>query len=135
MLTRLTALTAQNRVATSVAAFVAALLFVFLQTSDQYNTIADDILIFATVALGLNIVVGLAGLLDLGYVAFLGVGAYSAALRLRRGVSSRFAHIGAAVLGPDPDRRGRLDHRGRHHRRPDAATARRLPRDRHARLR
>ncbi|NEE55633.1 branched-chain amino acid ABC transporter permease, partial [Streptomyces sp. SID8455] len=28
----------------------------------------------------LNIVVGLAGLLDLGYVAFLGVGAYAAAL-------------------------------------------------------
>ncbi|MEU3041927.1 hypothetical protein ABZ700_13420, partial [Streptomyces diastaticus] len=33
---------------------------------------------FATVALGLNLVVGLAGLLDLGYVAFLGVGAYTA---------------------------------------------------------
>lgn len=31
-------------------------------------------------ALGLNVVVGLAGLLDLGYVAFLGVGAYAAAL-------------------------------------------------------
>lgn len=91
VLTRLTALTTRNRIATSVAAFVAALLFVFLQTSDQYNTIADDILIFATVALGLNIVVGLAGLLDLGYVAFLGVGAYSAAL-LSGAASSRFAH-------------------------------------------
>ncbi len=91
VLSRLTEMTAQNRVATSAAAFVAALLFVFLQTSDQYNTIADDILIFATVALGLNIVVGLAGLLDLGYVAFLGVGAYSAAL-VSGAVSSRFAH-------------------------------------------
>ncbi|HXR73816.1 branched-chain amino acid ABC transporter permease [Actinocrinis sp.] len=91
VLSRLTGLTAQNRVATSVAAFVAALLFVFLQTSDQYNTIADDILIFATVALGLNIVVGLAGLLDLGYVAFLGVGAYSAAL-VSGAISSRYAH-------------------------------------------
>jgi branched-chain amino acid transport system permease protein len=91
VLSRLTEMTAQNRVATSVAAFVAALLFVFLQTSDQYNTIADDILIFATVALGLNIVVGLAGLLDLGYVAFLGVGAYSAAL-VSGALSSRFAH-------------------------------------------
>ncbi|HEU5428472.1 MAG TPA: hypothetical protein VFU74_16445 [Actinocrinis sp.] len=90
-LTRLTGLTAQNRVATAAAAFVAALLFVFLQTSDQYNTIADDILIFATVALGLNIVVGLAGLLDLGYVAFLGVGAYSAAL-VSGAISSRYAH-------------------------------------------
>lgn len=89
VLSRLTDLTTRNRVATSVAAFVAALLFVFLQSSDQYNTIADDILIFATVALGLNIVVGLAGLLDLGYVAFLGVGAYSAAL-VSGAISSRF---------------------------------------------
>jgi branched-chain amino acid transport system permease protein len=80
VLSRLTDMTAANRVATAVAAFVAALIFVFIQTSDQYNTVADDILIFATVALGLNIVVGLAGLLDLGYVAFLGVGSYTVAL-------------------------------------------------------
>jgi branched-chain amino acid transport system permease protein len=37
-------------------------------------------LIYVVVALGLNIVVGLAGLLDLGYVAFYAVGAYSYAL-------------------------------------------------------
>src|SRR6266511_2400776 len=37
-------------------------------------------LLYATLALGLNIVVGFAGLLDLGYVAFYGVGAYSYAL-------------------------------------------------------
>jgi branched-chain amino acid transport system permease protein len=37
-------------------------------------------LIYVVVALGLNIVVGLAGLLDLGYVAFFAVGAYCYAL-------------------------------------------------------
>ena len=37
-------------------------------------------LLYAVLALGLNIVVGFAGLLDLGYVAFYGVGAYSYAL-------------------------------------------------------
>jgi ABC-type branched-subunit amino acid transport system permease subunit len=37
-------------------------------------------LLYATLALGLNIVVGFAGLLDLGYVAFYGIGAYSYAL-------------------------------------------------------
>jgi branched-chain amino acid transport system permease protein len=37
-------------------------------------------LIYVVVALGLNIVVGLAGLLDLGYVAFYAVGAYTYAL-------------------------------------------------------
>ena len=34
--------------------------------------------VFTTMALGLNIVVGYAGLLDLGYVAFYAVGAYTA---------------------------------------------------------
>jgi branched-chain amino acid transport system permease protein len=90
VLTRLTALTAANRVATSIAAFAAGLLFVFIQTTDAYNNVADNILIFATVALGLNVVVGLAGLLDLGYVAFLGVGAYSAAL-VSGSTASRYA--------------------------------------------
>ena len=33
-------------------------------------------LIYALLALGLNIVVGFAGLLDLGYIAFFGCGAY-----------------------------------------------------------
>jgi branched-chain amino acid transport system permease protein len=89
VLTRLTGMTAQNRVATSLAALAAALVFVFIQNGDAYNSVADDILIFATVALGLNIVVGLAGLLDLGYVAFLGVGAYTAAL-VSGAASSRF---------------------------------------------
>ena len=54
--------------------------FPFTQNSDEYTSIGVNVLIFATVALGLNIVVGLTGLLDLGYVAFLGVGAYTAAL-------------------------------------------------------
>ena len=39
-----------------------------------------QILIYVMLGLGLNVVVGLAGLLDLGYVAFYAVGAYSYAL-------------------------------------------------------
>jgi branched-chain amino acid transport system permease protein len=42
--------------------------------------IADVALLFIMLALGLNIVVGFAGLLDLGYIAFFAVGAYSYAL-------------------------------------------------------
>ncbi|MQS11770.1 branched-chain amino acid ABC transporter permease [Streptomyces kaniharaensis] len=80
LLARLRALTVKHRPVTTGAAFAAAASFPFTQTSDQYTSVAANILIFATVALGLNIVVGLAGLLDLGYVAFLGVGAYAAAL-------------------------------------------------------
>lgn len=42
--------------------------------------IVDFALIYAMLALGLNIVVGFAGLLDLGYIAFYAVGAYTWAL-------------------------------------------------------
>jgi len=45
-----------------------------------YLEIATQVGIFAALALGLNIVVGLAGLLDLGYVAFFAVGAYTWAI-------------------------------------------------------
>ncbi|MFE1440611.1 branched-chain amino acid ABC transporter permease [Streptomyces sp. NPDC058739] len=77
---RVSALTTKYRTVTMAGAFAAAAAFPFTQSDDQYATIGVYILIFATVALGLNIVVGLAGLLDLGYVAFLGVGAYTAAM-------------------------------------------------------
>ncbi|MEU9402132.1 branched-chain amino acid ABC transporter permease [Streptomyces sp. NPDC048242] len=80
LVARISAITARHRNVTMTGAFVAAAAFPFTQSDDQYATIGVYILIFATVALGLNIVVGLAGLLDLGYVAFLGVGAYTSAL-------------------------------------------------------
>jgi len=58
----------------------AASLLVILPWVGRENTgvfdLAIQIGIFAALALGLNIVVGLAGLLDLGYVAFFAVGAY-----------------------------------------------------------
>ena len=45
-----------------------------------YLEVAIQVGIFVALALGLNIVVGLAGLLDLGYVAFFAVGAYTWAI-------------------------------------------------------
>ncbi|MGW8491114.1 branched-chain amino acid ABC transporter permease [Streptomyces sp. NPDC055886] len=80
LIARITRLTTKHRNVTLTAALVAAFCFPFTQQNEQYALIGANILIFATVALGLNVVVGLAGLLDLGYVAFLGVGAYAAAL-------------------------------------------------------
>jgi branched-chain amino acid transport system permease protein len=53
--------------------------FPFLFSLYQIN-IMITALIYVMLGLGLNIVVGLAGLLDLGYVAFYAVGAYSYAL-------------------------------------------------------
>ncbi|MBW5254104.1 branched-chain amino acid ABC transporter permease [Streptomyces sp. P01-B04] len=80
IIARITALTTKHRNVTLIAALVAAFCFPFTQDTAEFTLIGANILIFATVALGLNVVVGLAGLLDLGYVAFLGVGAYTAAL-------------------------------------------------------
>ena len=67
-----------------LAAFVVAFLFTFTQDgSDANMSIATQVIIFAAAAMGLNIVVGLAGLLDLGYIAFLGAGAFVAAILSR----------------------------------------------------
>jgi len=53
----------------------------FLPISNRYVVdVATTVLIYVMLGWGLNIVVGLAGLLDLGYVAFYAVGAYSFAL-------------------------------------------------------
>ncbi|WPD24893.1 MAG: high-affinity branched-chain amino acid ABC transporter permease LivM [Candidatus Electrothrix scaldis] len=53
--------------------------FPFLLSTYQIN-IMITALMYVVLGLGLNIVVGVAGLLDLGYVAFYAVGAYSYAL-------------------------------------------------------
>ncbi|KJV49184.1 branched-chain amino acid ABC transporter permease [Pantoea sp. BL1] len=58
---------------------IAALAFPFL-SSKYLLTVAILGLIYVLLGLGLNIVVGLAGLLDLGYVAFYAIGAYGLAL-------------------------------------------------------
>ena len=82
---------AHHRTVLLTASMVAAMMFPLTQNgSDANMPIATNVLIFAATAMGLNIVVGLAGLLDLGYIAFLGAGAYvGAALS-----ESAFATIG-----------------------------------------
>ncbi|MEA2115522.1 MAG: branched-chain amino acid ABC transporter permease [Thermodesulfobacteriota bacterium] len=58
-----------------------AILLIFPQILSTYQTnIMITALMYVVLGLGLNIVVGVAGLLDLGYVAFYAVGAYSYAL-------------------------------------------------------
>lgn len=73
-------ITRENRVFSSSVGIVAAIAYPFAQNNEHWANLGVSVLIVGTVALGLNIVVGLTGLLDLGYVAFLGVGAYTAAL-------------------------------------------------------
>ncbi len=57
--------------------FGAAILFPIAHRNDGDIDAAANALTFAALALGLNIVVGLAGLLDLGYAAFFAIGAYT----------------------------------------------------------
>jgi ABC-type branched-subunit amino acid transport system ATPase component/ABC-type branched-subunit amino acid transport system permease subunit len=54
-----------------------ALLFPLLHRNDADIDSMANALAFAALALGLNIVVGFAGLLDLGYAAFFAIGAYA----------------------------------------------------------
>ncbi len=84
----------RNRKVLTLAAFVVAFFFPFTQKgSDANMSIATQVLIFGATAMGLNIVVGLAGLLDLGYVAFLGTGAY---------VGATLSHSAFATIGWKP---------------------------------
>ena len=70
----------KHRTVLVFSSFTVAFLFPFTQNgSDANMSIATQVLLFAATAVGLNIVVGLAGLLDLGYIAFLGAGAFTAA--------------------------------------------------------
>ncbi len=81
---------AEHALKTYAGVFVVAALFAFPlamlgllgpQGSLKWiNNYGIQILIYVMLGWGLNIVVGLAGLLDLGYVAFYAVGAYSYAL-------------------------------------------------------
>jgi branched-chain amino acid transport system permease protein len=76
------------------AAAVASMAFPFTQDGDAYwIRVFASIGVFAAAALGLNVVVGLAGLLDLGYVAFFGVGAYVGALFADATLTTLHVHL------------------------------------------
>ncbi|WP_175950968.1 ABC transporter ATP-binding protein [Burkholderia sp. BCC0405] len=61
--------------------------------------VLDFAMLYVMLALGLNVVVGFAGLLDLGYIAFYAVGAYTAALLSSPHLTSQFEWI--AALAPN----------------------------------
>jgi branched-chain amino acid transport system permease protein len=63
-----------------VAATLLVLPFALAYVGTAWVRITNLAILFVLLALGLNIVVGFAGLLDLGYIAFFAVGAYAYAL-------------------------------------------------------
>jgi branched-chain amino acid transport system permease protein len=78
------------------AAFLIALPLFAQQFGQGWVRIMALALLYVMLALGLNIVVGYAGLLDLGYVAFYALGAYMYALLASPHLTETFEWIGAA---------------------------------------
>ena len=83
-----------------IAALGLLILPLFLQSfGNAWVRIADMALLYVLLALGLNIVVGYAGLLDLGYVAFFAIGAYMYGLLASPHLTESFEWIGAMFPG------------------------------------
>src|SRR5690606_35769000 len=74
----------QSRLATTLVTLVFLLILPFLLGS-YLTDVIDQVGLYILMGLGLNIVVGFAGLLDLGYVAFFAIGAYMMGLLTSQG--------------------------------------------------
>ncbi|MBP7605854.1 MAG: ABC transporter ATP-binding protein [Giesbergeria sp.] len=94
-------MTQKKNTAAWIAGGIALLVlpFVLQYFGNAWVRIADLALLYVMLALGLNIVVGYAGLLDLGYVAFYAVGAYLFALMASPHLAETFTAF--AALFPD----------------------------------
>ena len=78
------------------AIFLLVLPLVLQQGGNAWVRILDAALLYVLLALGLNIVVGYAGLLDLGFVAFYAIGAYMFGLLASPHLTDSFAAVAAA---------------------------------------
>ena len=76
-----------------IALALIALPWLMGQVGNSWVRILNVTLLYVMLALGLNIVVGFAGLLDLGYIAFYAVGAYLYALLASPQLTDNFAWI------------------------------------------
>jgi branched-chain amino acid transport system permease protein len=75
---------------------LAAFIPLFFDSGDTFIQTCTQALAYIVMALGLNIVVGFAGLLDLGYVAFFAIGAYTMGWFGSSFFSTADIHIGVA---------------------------------------
>jgi branched-chain amino acid transport system permease protein len=66
--------------------------------SKYYLLLAFDALLFGAVAMSLDLLMGYTGLVSFGHAAFFGLGAYSSAVLLERGVRSLWLCLALAVL-------------------------------------
>ena len=89
--------TRQDKLVVVIVAAVALIVLPFMLqfAGNAWVRIVDIALLYVLLALGLNIVVGYAGLLDLGYVAFYAVGAYMMGLLASSQLTDTFPGIAA----------------------------------------
>jgi branched-chain amino acid transport system permease protein len=66
--------------------------------SKFYLLLAFDALLFGAIAMSLDLLIGYTGLVSFGHAAFFGLGAYSTAILLERGVLSLWLCLAAAAL-------------------------------------
>ena len=85
-----------STVLTIVVVVAAILLPFFYDSGSGFMNDATTALAYLVMALGLNIVVGFAGLLDLGYVAFFAIGAYTMGWLGSSWFNSADVHVGVA---------------------------------------
>ena len=84
----------------AIAAAIIALAAVpFAIGEPYYVNVASQILLYAIFALGLNILVGYAGLVSLGHAGLFGVASYAVASLLAAGFGHTIAIVGALVVG------------------------------------
>jgi branched-chain amino acid transport system permease protein len=84
----------------AVAIAIVALIGVpYFITEVYYVNIASQILFYAIFALGLNVLVGYAGLVSLGHAGLFGVACYAVAYLLAAGYGHVVAILGALVIG------------------------------------
>ena len=72
---------------------IAAPMIIGAVGGNYWVRVLDFAMLYVMLALGLNVVVGFAGLLDLGYIAFYAIGAYTTALLSSPHLTTQFAWI------------------------------------------
>ncbi|HUC48693.1 MAG TPA: branched-chain amino acid ABC transporter permease [Xanthobacteraceae bacterium] len=84
----------------AIALAVVALIAVpYAITETYYVNIASQILLYAIFAIGLNVLVGYAGLVSLGHAGLFGIAAYAVAYLLAAGYGHAFAIIAGLAIG------------------------------------
>lgn len=90
---------AKKAITTGIVILAAiGLLPVFLK-NNYYRTVGCQAMLYAILALGMNFIVGLSGMVNLGAAAVFGLGAYTSALLSKQGIDPWLCMIPAIVMG------------------------------------